>query len=185
MRQLLVLLVAVPLSAQTPAPVKYEVSIPTPASRLFHVSAEFPARGKDTLYVSLPAWSPGSYEIQNYARYVRNFGAKNSQGQPLFWDRVDKDTWRVVTGKSDRVTAAFDYLADTIDLSLARIVGDFGQFLGTNVFLYEERQLERPAEVRFTLPAGWQVTTALRGAGSGPYTAPNYHELADAETFLR
>jgi len=82
------------------------------------------------------------------------------------------------------VTVEFDYLADTIDLSLARITGDFGQFLGTNLFLSEEGQLQRPAEVRFTLPAGWQVTTALKGAGSGPYTAPTYHELADAETFV-
>ena len=184
MRHLLVLLVAVPLSAQAPTPVKYEVSIPSPAARLFHVSAEFPARGKDTLFLSLPAWSPGSYEIQNYARYVRHFGAKNAQGQPLFWDRLDKDTWRVVTGRSVVVTAEFDYLADTIDVSLARIAGDFGQFLGTNVFLYEERHLERPAEVRFTMPAGWQVTTALKGGGTGPYTAPNYHELADAQTFV-
>jgi len=183
-RHLVVLLVAVPLTAQTPTPVKYEVSIPSPAARLFHVSAEFPARGKDRLVVSLPAWSPGSYEIQNYARYVRHFGAKNARGQPLFWDRLDKDTWRVMTGRSDVVTVEFDYLADTIDLSLARIAGDFGQFLGTNVFLYEERQLERPAEVRFTLPAGWQVTTALKGSGNGPYTALNYHELADAQTFV-
>jgi predicted metalloprotease with PDZ domain len=152
--------------------------------RLFHVSAEFPARAKDTLYVSLPAWSPGNYEIQNYARYVRHFGAKSVTGQALFWDRLDKDTWRVVTGKSDRVTAEFDYLADTVDLSLARISGEFGQFLGTNLFLYEEGRLDRPAEVRFLLPAGWQVTTALRGTGSGPYTASSYHELADAETFV-
>src|SRR5207247_1118919 len=116
-----------------------------------HVSAEFPARGKDTLFVSLPAWSPGSYEIQNYARYVRRFGAKNARGQPLFWDRLDKDTWRVVTSRSDIVTAEFDYLADTIDLSLARIAGDFGQFLGTNVFLYEKRQLEAPADDHYTV----------------------------------
>jgi len=183
-RQLLALFIAVPLAAQTGAPVKYEVSVPSPAAHLFHVSAEFPARGKDTVYVSLPAWSPGNYEIQNYARYVRHFGAKSAAGQALFWDRLDKDTWRVLTGKSERVTVEFDYLADTIDLSLARITGDFGQFLGTNLFLYEEGQLQRPAEVRFTLPAGWQVTTALKGAGSGPYTAPSYHELADAETFL-
>ncbi len=184
MRQLLSLFIAVPLAAQTGAPVKYEVSVPSPAAHLFHVSAEFPARGKDTLYMSLPAWSPGNYEIQNYARYVRHFGAKSAAGQALFWDRLDKDTWRVSTGKSDRVTVEFDYLADTIDLSLARITGDFGQFLGTNLLLYEEGQLQRPAEVRFTLPAGWQVTTALKGAGSGPYAAPTYHELADAETFL-
>jgi len=180
-RQLVALLVAVPLSAQT---VSYEVSVPSPAAKLFHVKAEFPARGRDTLYLSLPAWSPGAYEIQNYARYVRHFGAKNPAGQGLFWDRFDKDTWRVTTGRSDRVTVEFDYLADTVDLSLARINGEFGQFLGTNLFLYEEGQLQRPAQLRFNLPAGWQVTTALGGSGAGPYSAADYHELADAETFV-
>jgi predicted metalloprotease with PDZ domain len=185
-RYALVLCIAapLPLAAQTVATVKYEVSVPSAAAQLFHVAAEFPARGRDTLYVSLPAWSPGNYEIQNYARYVRHFGARTASGQSLFWDRLDKDTWRVATGKSERVTVEFDYLADTIDLSLARLAGDFGQFLGTNLFLYEEGQLGRPAEVRFNLPAGWQVTTALKGSGAGPYTAPTYHELADAETFV-
>jgi predicted metalloprotease with PDZ domain len=183
-RHLLLLLVAVPLSAQRLTPVQYEVSVPAPATRLFHVRAEFPARGKDTLYLSLPAWSPGNYEIQNYARYMRHFGAKTAAGQALFWDRFDKDTWRVTTAKSDRVSVEFDYLADTIDLSMARLTGDFGEFLGTNLFLYEEGRLDRPAEVRFALPAGWQVTTALGGSGSGPYAAANYHELADAQTFV-
>ncbi len=186
MRHLILLLVAVPLSAQRLAPVQYEISVPAPATRLFHVRADFPTRGKDTLYLSLPAWSPGNYEIQNYARYVRHFGAKTPAGQALFWDRFDKDTWRVTTARSERVTVEFDYFADTIDLSMARLTGEFGEFLGTNLFLYEEGQLDRPAEVRFALPAGWQVTTALGGggSGSGPYTAASYHELADAQTFV-
>jgi predicted metalloprotease with PDZ domain len=169
------------LSAQT---VRYEVSVPAPASSLFHVTAEFRATGKDTLQVSLPAWSPGSYEIQNYARYVRGFSAKNAAGQPLFWDRADKDTWRVITGRADRVIVAFDFLADTVDLSLARIRGDFGQFLGTNLFLFEEGRLDHDAEVRFRLPVGWQVTTALPSAPGGIYRAADYHELADAMTFV-
>ena len=103
-----------PLRSQT---VRYEVSV---ARGQFHVSAEFPAAGKETLFVSLPAWSPGNYEIQNYARYVHGFGARNAGGAPLRWDRGDKDTWRVVTGGSDRVTVDFDYGNDRIDLSLAR-----------------------------------------------------------------
>ena len=172
---------AVPLAAQA---VRYQVAVTAPALRLFHVTAEFPAGGKDTLYLSLPAWSPGAYEIQNYARYVRGFDATSATAQPLFWDRFDKDTWRVVTGKSARVTVQFDFLADTIDLSLARLTGDFGQFLGTNLFLFEEGQLSRPAEVRFRIPAGWQVTTALQNTGSGVYRAADYHELADAMTFV-
>lgn len=177
---LLALLLPSSLRAQA---VRYEVSL-TSASRQFHVSAEFPTAGKETLFVSLPAWSPGSYEIQNYARYVFGFGAKNAAGQPLRWDRGDKDTWRVVTGNADRVIVEFNYAADTIDLSIARAVQDFAQFLGTNLFLFEEGQLGRPAEVRFRVPGNWQVTTALKGPVNGAYRAADYHELADAMTFL-
>jgi len=172
------LLIAVQLPAQT---VRYDVSV---ARGEFHVAAEFPTGGKDTLFVSLPAWSPGNYEIQNYARYVHGFRAKNASGQPLHWDRADKDTWRVATARSDRVTVEFDYSSDTIDLSIARVAQDFGQFLGTNLFMFEEGQWARPAEVRFSLPAGWQVTTALKGPANGVYRAADYHELADAMTFV-
>jgi predicted metalloprotease with PDZ domain len=176
----LTLLGAAPVSLFAQS-VRYEIAV---ARSEFHVTAEFPTGGKDTLLVSLPAWSPGNYEIQNYARYVHGFGAKNASGQALYWDRADKDTWRVATGRSDRVTVEFDYSSDTIDLSIARASQDFAQFLGTNLFMFEEGQWARPAEVRFRLPAGWQVTTALKGPTNGVYRAADYHELADAMTFV-
>ena len=163
--------------------VRYEVSVGSAAAHLYHVKAEFPTDGTDTLLVSLPAWSPGSYTIQNYARFARHFNARNAAGQPLFWDRLDKDTWRIGTGGSGRVTVEFDYLAQEIDLSQSRLVGDFGEFLGTNLFLYQEGRLDRPAEVRFALPGGWRVATALPRAGDA-YRAADYHELADAVTFV-
>jgi predicted metalloprotease with PDZ domain len=175
----LLVLGAAPLCAQS---VRYEVSVPSAESRWFRVKADFPAAGKETLFVSLPAWSPGSYEILNYARSVRHFSARSPAGAALYWDRADKDTWRVATARAARVTVEFEFHADTIDLSLARLTDDFGQFLGTNLFLFEEGELNRPAEVRFTLPQGWRVTTALKGRG--PYMAADYHELADAMTFV-
>ena len=178
---LLATLFSTSLAAQA---VRYDVTLMSSAQHEFHVAADFPAVGKETLFVSLPAWSPGNYEIQNYARYVHGFGAKNPAGQSLRWDRGDKDTWRVVTGRADRVTVEFDYIADTIDLSTARVTQNFGQFLGTNLFLFEEGQISRPAEVRFHVPADWQVTTSLTGPVNGIYRAADYHELADAMTFV-
>lgn len=163
--------------------VRYEVSIGSATGHLYHVKADFPAAGLDTLLVSLPAWSPGNYEIQNYARYVRSFAAADAAGAALFWDRLDKDTWRIVTGRTDRVRIEFDFFADAIDLSGSRLVADFGEFLGTNLFLYQEGHLERPAELHVVLPAGWKVATALAPAGTG-YRAADYHELADAVTFV-
>ena len=62
-----------PLAAQT---VRYDVTLRAPSDKQFHIAADFPAAGKETLFVSLPAWSPGSYEIQNYARYVHGFAAQ-------------------------------------------------------------------------------------------------------------
>src|SRR5438105_14891680 len=105
------------LASQTQA--VYDVGV-NPDTKEFSVAADFPTPGKGTLFVSLPAWSPGNYEIQNYARYVHGFGAKNATGQALHWDRADKDTWRVATGKADHVVVNFDYSPDTIDLSVAR-----------------------------------------------------------------
>ena len=184
-------LALLPLAGTSPAPVppaagvaRYEVSVPAPSAHLFHVSVDLPTGGLDTVLVALPAWSPGNYEIQNYARYVRHFAAESPSGAPLFWDRFDKETWRVLAAHQDRIRVSFDFLADTIDLSLARIADDFGQFLGTNLFLYQPGKLDRAAEVRFVLPAGWQVTTSLPGSGPGPYRAANYDQLADAETFV-
>ena len=178
------LCLASPAVGQDRSPVRYEVSLGSGTAHLLHTSAQFPTAGRDTLFVSLPAWSPGSYEIQDYARYVRGFSARGADGTPLFWDRVDKDTWRIGTRGSASVTVEFELLADTIDLSLARVTSDFAVFLGTNLFLFEEGELDRPAEVRFRVPEGWDVMTALRPSGAGTYAAPDYHELADAMTYL-
>lgn len=184
-RAIAVLLCITPsAAAQTSPPVRYEVSVGSLAARLLHVRAEFPTAGSDTLFVSLPAWSPGAYEIQNYARYTRHFAARAADGQALFWDRFDKDTWRIPTGGSAAVTIEFDFLADTIDLSLARVGADGAWFLGTNLFPFEEGHLGRAAEVRFRLPDAWDVMTALEQDRPGVYAAGDYHELADAMTFL-
>jgi predicted metalloprotease with PDZ domain len=173
-----------PAAAQQAAPVRYEIAVASIGGRLLRATAVFPTAGQDTLRVSLPAWSPGAYTIHNYARYVRHFGARDASGRPLHWDRLDKDTWRIGTQGSPTVTVEFQYLADTIDLAHARLTDDFAVFLGTNLFLFEDGKLDRPAEVRFRLPEGWDVMTALRPMGAGGYAAPDYHELADAMTFL-
>ena len=56
-----------------------------------------------------------------------------------------------VTG--DHVTVELDYRADAISLSESRLVSDFGEILGTNLFLYQEGHLDRTAEVQLRIVA--------------------------------
>ena len=57
--------------------VRYEVTFdPTTApSRTLHVAMTFDVTGQGPVLLSLPAWTPGAYEISNFARWVSAFGA--------------------------------------------------------------------------------------------------------------
>lgn len=167
------------------AQVRYTVSVPDPSQPFYRVSAEFGAPG-DTLLVSLPAWTPGHYKIEDYARYVRAFDARDAAGRALRWDKMDKDTWRILAGGAPTVRATLELWADTVSLSHSLLKSDFGFFNGTNLFLFREGEYDAPAEVRFALPEGWRIVTPLRESapGSGVYRAADYHELVDSPTFL-
>ena len=164
--------------------VSYLVRVEDPTSKLFHVEAELAAAG-DTTYVSLPAWTPGHYELENYARFVRDFRASGDEGNELRWDKLDADTWRIVSEGTTKVRVAFGFLADTLNLSGSLLKEDFGFFNGTNLFVYPEGRYDFPARVSFDLPEGWTVATELSdGEEPGVFLASDYHELVDNPTFV-
>jgi predicted metalloprotease with PDZ domain len=178
-----VLLVAA-AAGRAQEPVDYLIRIEDPASRLYHVETVLPATGAATL-VSLPAWTPGAYHIENYARYVRDFRASAGDGSPLRWEKVDKDTWRIHCSGARRVRVNFNFLADSMSLTGSVLRSDFGFFNGTNLFVYPETGYDSAARVRFELPDGWRVATEL-GESDEPnvYLARDYHELVDNPTFV-
>ena len=157
------------------------------ADRTFHVHAEFPnAAGRDTLLLALPAWSPGSYEIMDYARYVHTFSATAPDGRALEWNKADKETWRILARGASRVAVDFETDPDSVALELSRIEPGFAWFNGTNVFLYPVGQgFDFPADVALDVPPGWRIATGLTPAeGRGRYRASSYHDLVDCPVFL-
>src|SRR5690349_20208142 len=87
----------VPSSASAPiSEIRYDVTFnrATGSDRIVHVATSFAADGADPVLLSLPAWTPGAYEISNFARWVTNFMAM-AGGRRLSWDKLDYDTWRI------------------------------------------------------------------------------------------
>ncbi|HET7459509.1 MAG TPA: PDZ domain-containing protein [Gemmatimonadaceae bacterium] len=191
---------AAPPPAVVSAPVTnvaYEVTFDGLAARqrTLHVAMSFVVAGAEPVLLSLPAWTPGAYEISNFSRWVSNFGASAS-GRTLDWERVDYDTWRVHPQAKGAVTVRFDYLADTLDNAMAWSRPDFALFNGTNVFLYPEgRGFDFPATVTVRAEPGWLVATGMTpasGTASRPvgaptpraFQAPSYHDLVDMPFFV-
>ena len=157
----------------------------TAPRRVLHVSMAFSTPGRDAVMLSLPAWTPGAYEISNYARDVLNFAAVAGTTS-LVWDKIDYDTWRVEPAGAKQVTVSFDFIADSLDNAMAWTKPDFAFFNGTNVLLYPEgRGFDFPASVTIATEPEWTVATSMPSAG-GPrrYQAGNYHDLVDMPFFV-
>jgi predicted metalloprotease with PDZ domain len=151
------------------------------------VLARFPVpAGRDTFLVSLPAWTPGSYEILNFARYVHGFSAATPDGRPLFWDKLDKDTWRIATAGAREVAVSFETSPDSVALELCHVGADFAFLNGADLFPYPEGAgFDFPAEVAFDVPPAWRIATGLAPGGRpGLYRAASYHDLVDSPAFL-
>jgi predicted metalloprotease with PDZ domain len=191
----LALLTSLPLAAMqaqqpTSAPIsdiQYTVTVDSQlgAARTIRVGMRFATTGTTPILLSMPVWTPGAYEVSNFARYVSGFAA-TADGRPLDWDKLDHDTWRVTGAQGRRVTVSFEVYADTLDNAMAWTRPDFAMFNGTTVFLYPEgRGFNFAATVRVEAPQGWLVATGMTPATQArTYTAPNYHDLVDMPFFV-
>ena len=169
--------------------IRYEVTFDrsTAVARRIRVATTFDVDSSGPVLLSLPAWTPGAYEISNFARWVTDFGARGPGGVALDWDHLDFDTWRIDTRGARSVTVRFDYVADTLDNAMSWTRPDFALFNGTNLFLYPEgRPLDFPARVVVRTEAGWRVATGMpRAAGVGhTFAAPTFHDLVDMPFFV-
>ena len=57
-------------------PIRFRVTVDEPDSHLVHVEMTIRGLGDDpSIDVAMPAWTPGSYLLREYARFVRNVRA--------------------------------------------------------------------------------------------------------------
>ncbi|MBI3569196.1 MAG: PDZ domain-containing protein [Gemmatimonadetes bacterium] len=152
--------------------------------RALDVTMRFTAAGRDPVLLSLPVWTPGAYEVSNYARYVSKFGA-TARGKSLHWDKADPDTWRIDTDGGGDVTVSFRFKADTLDNAGSWARDEFALFNGTNVFMYAEgRPLDFPATVTVRTEPAWRVETGMPRSSATTWHAATYHELVDHPFFV-
>jgi predicted metalloprotease with PDZ domain len=168
--------------------IRYDVTFDhaSAAQRLVKVATSFTVAGTGPVLLSLPEWTPGAYEISNFARWVVDF-SPTGDGHALAWGKQDYDTWRIEPAGAKAITVNFSYAADSLDNAMTWSRRDFLLFNGTNLFLHPEgRSLEFSSRVTVHTEPEWRVITGMQAAGGVPnsYRASNYHDLVDMPFFV-
>jgi predicted metalloprotease with PDZ domain len=169
------------------SPIRYSIVPASPEAHLYRVSCTVADPDAAGQAFALPAWSPGSYLIRDYARHVVSIRAE-SRGKPVAIEKLDKNTWRAQPAAGP-LTVTCEIYAWDLSVRGAHLDSTHGFFNGPCVFLRVLGREDAPCELDIRPPRGaryrnWRVATAMRRKGApdwgfGAYTAADYDELID------
>jgi len=165
----------------------YHISMLRPHTHLYDVALDISDIDAPVLDLALPAWTPGSYLIRDYARHVQCFAATSEHGAPLPWRKTDKTTWRIESNGARRIRVSYQVYAFELSVRTSHLDGSHGYFNPGTVFMYQRARTHEPCQVRVETPAAWHVTTGLERAEPADtegtwhhFMAHDYDELADS-----
>lgn len=163
---------------------RYTLSASQPEAHYFGLALELDHPDPGGQVLTLPAWTPGSYMVRDFARHVVELRA-TCNGEVIDVTKVDKQTWRCAPCNG---TLRVEWLVYAWDGSVrAAALDDEGGFCnGSSVFLRPLNVDEENCELEIPSPGreGWRVATAMTAVetdaeGFGLYRADDYEELID------
>ncbi|BDU69800.1 peptidase M61 [Geothrix oryzae] len=146
---------------------------------LFEVELTFPAEAVASgATAALPAWTPGSYLVRDYARFVdRVRRVEGRREWPL--EKLDKQRWELPASKRE-LTVRYRLYGNDLTVRTNHVDATHAQIIPAATFLYLEGQLDRPVEVSFEgFPTAWKVASALPQK-RGVYAAGDFDMLVDS-----
>jgi predicted metalloprotease with PDZ domain len=177
-------MLAVPAGAQT---FSFTVSMPQPATHTFHVVMHCDGLAGEFHDFKMPAWMPGYYRILDYAKNVTNFRAADGTGQPLAWEKVAKNAWRVVTAGAASATLEYDVTGTVRFAAQNYLAEDRAYVAPPGMFLHIAGKLQRPATVTVNLPEGWKTVATGLDPVTGrahTYAAADFDVLYDSPILI-
>ncbi|GAB3887001.1 M61 family metallopeptidase [Spirosoma agri] len=176
------------LAQPTTTGLAFDVTMEKPASHLYHVTLNYPNPDQETVEFKMPVWTPGYYQLMNYASHVENVRATNAAGKPLNWEKTAASTWRVYANKATVVTLSYDVKATRNFVASSYLDEHKGYISPAGLFMYVPNQLQQPVTVTIHPYSGWKprVATGLDSlAGrTNTFTAPTFDVLYDSPMLM-
>jgi predicted metalloprotease with PDZ domain len=181
------LLLALPLfvAAQTaPVDITFTVAMSRPHTHLFDIDIAIKrtTSGPQEERLVMPVWTPGSYLVREFARHVQDFAVADAAGQPLKWEKTNKETWRVLTNGAREWHATYRVYANELSVRTSELNSGHAFWNNANLLMYLDGFLKNPSTVRVLAPDVWKVATGLPvvAGQKNTFRAENFDILYDS-----
>ncbi|HEY0925131.1 M61 family peptidase [Brevundimonas sp.] len=172
---------ATPVLAQTPPPVRYELSFENSAHHEAQVRVTYSDLAGGPVRFEMSRSSPGRYAIHEFAKNLYSLTAVDGAGRPLTVERTDPYGW-TVSGHDGTVTVTYTLFGDRADGTYAQIDATHAHLNMPATLLWAVGYDERPVTLTFRpYDPDWAVATQLQATGEEfVFSAPNLQYLMDS-----
>jgi predicted metalloprotease with PDZ domain len=159
--------------------ISYHLSYTSALSHYINVCITISDNTQQQLYLQLPAWRPGRYELQNFAQKLHKVTA-TSNAQTLAVNKITKDRWLIEAGNAETITVNYSFYARQMDAGGSWLDEQMLYVNPINCLMAVEGREHDPCKVAIAIPEHWQIACGLPETQKHTLQAANYDELVDS-----
>ncbi|MBC8109792.1 MAG: M61 family metallopeptidase [Verrucomicrobia bacterium] len=156
----------------------YHISAPHPEKGFFSIEFEIDNIQTASLALHLPAWRPGRYELQNYAKNIQSVMAFDRKSTALPVQKITRNSWVVTTENISSVTIKYKYYARQYDAGGSWLDENVWYLNFVNCLLFLPLHLNEAHKVTLHLPENY-VLAGTSKHKKNTITATDFYELID------
>lgn len=165
----------------------YKISYKKPDNKYLQIEVSFSNISQKLLKVNLPAWRPGRYEIQNFAKNIRNVVCYASNGDSLTIKKTKKDIWQVRAKGHSSITIHYDFYADIQNAGGSYVEPNFLYLNPINCCMYLENQQNKACELSIDFASNNDIATGMdfkKNGSISTFKANSFHDLVDSPIMI-
>ncbi len=171
---------------------EYHVNLNDRSGDTFKVRLKNPKLSADNEIYQFASTAPGTYQVMDMGRFVRNFKALDKAGKEIAVSQISTNQFKI--SKPKAVQEIVYEIAETWDTPvnenrIYRMCGssledDHALINGQTVFGFPQGMQNTPLKIKLEYPQEWQIGTPLEKDKEGFYLAKNYDFIVDSPILL-
>lgn len=116
----------------------------------------------EKVLVQNSAWRPGRYELGNFSKNLRGWGAFDKQGNALVFTKLNKDLWEVTAKGQKEIHIKYSYYASELNAGSTYLDERQLYMNPVNCCQYLPDKMNEAVQMDILLPEGYEVATAMK-----------------------
>jgi predicted metalloprotease with PDZ domain len=174
-----------PAWSQAKTSLHYKISVPQPNKQKYHVELHLQGWNHDTLVFKMPEWTPGYYQIMDYAKSIENISVKDDKGKDFSFLKVSDNTLRISAARKKSLVVSYDVITSRQFVATSYVDNEHAYIIPAATFFYADGFLNLPVSVEIENP--WsKIATGLEPVPGKPnrFTAPDFDILYDCPILM-